>query len=410
MRLHNTLSRTLEVFKPRTKGIVKVFTCGPSIYRRPHIGNYRTFLYEDILVRYLAYRGFRVERAIPLTDIEDKTISEARKKNQDILKLTGGIEKIFIREAKSLNMLFPDTPQRTSECVPTAVRIIEALMARGHAYRHGGDLFFDPLTFSGFGKLYGLDMSKWPNRKVRFRRDTYNGNRWNLGDFILWHGHRNDDLPCWDTAIGPGRPSWNIQDPSVIIRHLGEQIDINCGGIDNIYRHHDYNIAIMESYTGKEFARIYLHGAHLVVDGKTMSKSRGNILYPDDVCGYRGTAEDLRFFLIRTHYRKKLNFTREKYVASCREIDEFRSLARSLARIRSQGTRADARVDSIIRNLAIDFESAMDNDLDAGTAFDRIRMGLTELNAVRSAVSREQSLELGRVLTKIDSVMGVSIL
>jgi cysteinyl-tRNA synthetase len=410
LRLYNTLSRSTEAFRPRKKGIVVVFTCGPSIYRRPHIGNYRTFLYEDLLVRYLAYGGYRVERAMPLTDIEDKTIIEARKKNKNILELTDGIEKIFLREAKSLNILFSHAPQRTSECVPTAVSIIEALMAKGHAYRHGDDVFFDPLTFTGFGKLYGLDMSKWPARKVRFRRDTYHGNRWNLGDFILWHGSRNGEMPSWESSIGPGRPSWNVQDPSVVIRYLGEQIDINCGGIDNIYRHHDYNIAIMESYTGKEYARCYLHGAHLFVDGNTMSKSRGNILYPEDVYRYCGSAADLRFFLIRTHYRKKLNFTRDKYIQSCGEIDDFRGLARSLVRINARENRRDSMALPIIRKLASDFESAMDDDLDAGTAFDRIRRGLTGLNGVRSELSRDDSRELARVLKKIDSVLGISII
>lgn len=410
LRLYNTLSRSPEMFKSREQGIVKVFTCGPSIYRRPHIGNYRTFLYEDVLVRYLGYRGYRVERAIPLTDIEDKTISEAKKKNRNITALTDEIEKIFIDEAKSLNMRFPGKPQRTSQCVSTAATIIEGLMRRGHAYRHGGDIFFDPLTFSGFGKLYGLDISKWPSRKVRFRRDTYNGNRWNLGDFILWHGYREGDLSSWNSSLGRGRPSWNIQDPSVVIRYLGEQIDINCGGIDNIYRHHDYNIAIMESFTGKEYARVYLHGEHLIVEGKPMSKSRGNILYPEDVYRYSGGAADLRFFLINTHYRKKLNFTRERYMESCREIGTIRELARSLTRIKSRRERCDSRAGAVIRNLTREFESAMDDDLDVGAAISLLRSRLHELESIRNMISPENSRDLARALKKIDSVLEISLI
>src|SRR3990172_1201642 len=287
LKLYNTMSRAKEVFRPRKQGMVKIFTCGPSIYRRPHIGNYRTFMYEDLLVKYLEYRSYRVDRAIPLTDIEDKTIIEARRKNKKIDDLTREIEKIFVSESRSLDIDLPEKTQRSSECVRCAVSLIRDLMAKGFAYRYGRDIFFDPLKFKDFGKLYRLDKSRWPKKKVRFKRDTYHGNRWNLGDFILWHGYRDGDIKWWDTEIGKGRPSWNIQDPLVIIEHLGPEIDINCGGIDNIYRHHDYNIAIMEAHTGGTFANYYLHGEHLVVEGKTMSKSRGNIIYPGDLYSRR---------------------------------------------------------------------------------------------------------------------------
>ncbi|TFH42641.1 MAG: hypothetical protein E4G96_03010, partial [Chrysiogenales bacterium] len=362
---------------------------------------------EDVLVRYLEYRGLRVERAIPLTDIEDKTIREAIKKNRSLEDLTGGIEKIFIREAKSLNIRLPERPQRTSQCIPTAVKLIERLIRTGHAYRHESDVFFDPLSFDGFGKLYRLDMKKWPKKRIRYRRDTYHGNRWNLGDFILWHGSREGDIKHWDTPIGRGRPSWNIQDPSVIIRHLGPQVDINCGGIDNIYRHHDYNIAIMESYTGKEYARCYLHGAHLLVDGKTMSKSRGNILYPEDIYASGCAALDLRFFLIRTHYRKKLNFTRDHFKNTCDEIRSFRELAGMLTR-RVPGKKGkDPGVAKILRGLPREFESAMDDDLRVGDAFEAVRRQLLALAGLRERISSDDSVRLRLILESIDSVLGV---
>lgn len=406
LRLYNTMSRSIEVFKPRNGRVVKIFTCGPSIYRRPHIGNYRTFMYEDILVRYLQYKGYRVHRAIPLTDIEDKTILEAIKKHKKIDDLTGDIEKIFRSEMKTLNLLLPRTVQRSSRCVRCAGRLIQQLIDTGHAYRHGNDIFFDPLSFKGFGKLYRLDMRRWPKKKIRFRRDTYNGNRWNRGDFILWHGYRDGDIKWWNTDVGKGRPSWNIQDPSVIIQHLGPQIDINCGGIDNIYRHHDYNIAIVESFSGKTFANYYLHGAHLIVDGKPMSKSRGNILYPEDVFRQGCKPRDLRFFLFYTHYRKRLNFTRKRFKESCGAVEDFRNLANQLCRSGS-ATRPDRRIHDLISAMARSFDSHMDNDLHIGDAFNEMWKILNSLNELRGLMTQKDAAALKKTLKKIDFVLGV---
>lgn len=407
LKLYNTMSRSLENFKPRNKNTVKIFTCGPSIYRRPHIGNYRTFMYEDILVRYLQYRGYRVDRVLPLTDIEDKTILEAIKKNKKIEDLTGDIEKVFLSEIQSLNILLPRKAQRASRCIQCAGRLIQKLMDSGHAYRHGGDIFFDPMTYAEFGKLYRLDKKRWPKKKFRFKRDTYHGNRWNLGDFILWHGYRDGDIKWWDSVVGKGRPSWNIQDPSVIIQHLGTQVDINCGGIDNIYRHHDYNIAIMESYSGKSYANYYMHGEHLIVDGKPMSKSRGNILYPEDIYRHGCKSRDLRFFLFYTHYRKKLNFTAQRFRKSCETIENFRNLARHLCVPPKSNHDRDRRVSGLIRGIPDVFESNMDNDLSIGTAFDNVYGILLELKKIRSNFTRKDSDELKTILKKIDSVMSV---
>jgi cysteinyl-tRNA synthetase len=407
LKLYNTMTRSLEDFKPRKKGMVKIFTCGPSIYRRPHIGNYRTFMYEDILVKYLEYKGHRVDRAIPLTDIEDKTILEAIKKNKKIDDLTGDVEKIFINETRSLNIRLPIKVQRVSQCVQCAARLINKLIETGHAYRYGMDIFFDPLTYKDFGKLYRLDKKRWPKNKIRFKRDTYNGNRWNLGDFILWHGYRDGDLKYWDTEIGKGRPSWNIQDPSVVIQDLGAEVDINCGGIDNIYRHHDYNIAIIESYSGKTYANYYLHGEHLIVDGKPMSKSRGNILFPEDIYRHGCKSRDLRFFLFYTHYRKKLNFTHKRFKELCGKMELFRKLALHLVRSPRAMSKPDPHIKEIIRGIQQEFENEMDNDLSAGSAFDGMLDMLLALEKIKNLMTSHDAGDLKKVLKKIDSVLGV---
>jgi len=300
--LTNTLSRKMERFRPLEGRTVKMFTCGPSVYRRPHLGNYRTFLFEDVLLRYLEYLGYEVRRIINLTDVEDKSLAEASEHGLTLEALTEPVADRFYRESALLGMKLPEAIPRSSTVVEEAVDLIETLIRKGYAYKHGPDIFYDPLKFQGFGKLFGLDMGRWPSKRRRFRRDTYPGRRWNLGDFILWHGSQSGESAAqWETRIGPGRPAWNIQDPAAIVKHLGFRVDICCGGSDNLYRHHDYTLAIMESASGHEFCRTWLHGEHLLVDGAKMSKSRGNIVYTEQLLEQGYTAGHLRFFLIYGH-------------------------------------------------------------------------------------------------------------
>ncbi len=189
LKLFNTLGKRIETFHPVNKKIINIFTCGPSVYQRAHIGNFRTFLFEDILVRYLEYSGYRTKRGMNFTDIEDKSIMEAEKRKTTVKYLTGKNIREFIQEMKALKMKIPDYLPKASESIQEAVEIIEFLLKRGTAYRHKGNVYFDPLKFPEFGKLYGLDMSGWPSKRKRFHKDTYPGIQWNMGDFILWHGY-----------------------------------------------------------------------------------------------------------------------------------------------------------------------------------------------------------------------------
>jgi cysteinyl-tRNA synthetase len=406
LNLFNSMSRSIEPFKERKKGQAKIFTCGPSVYRRPHIGNYRSFMFEDILVRYLSYCGYSVKRSIILTDIEDKAISEALKSGKKISELTRTNEKIFLKEAASLGIKLPNPVPRASDHIEGAVKIISSLLDKGIAYRHGPDIFFDPLKFKGFGRLFGIDMSKWPSKKIRFKKDTYPGQRWNLGDFILWHGYRVGDRTSWDTKIGKGRPSWNIEDPAVCIDILGGEIDINCGGIDNKVRHHDYNIAIIESITGSNFANYYLHGEHLIVEGRPMSKSRGNILYTEDIVKKGYTMRHLRFFLWCTHYRKKLNFTWSAFDKKARQLDDMRGIIKKLKM--PQKSVNSSNNHDCSEKIIETFEGNLNDDLHVCRAFSEIydilheaeRQGFAKLGSP-GAKNIISSLE------KIDAVMGV---
>ncbi|HUX20521.1 MAG TPA: class I tRNA ligase family protein, partial [Spirochaetia bacterium] len=370
------MSRSKENFRPRNEHEVKVFTCGPSTYRRPHIGNYRTFLYEDVLVRYLTFKGFQVDRVINFTDVEDKTISEAADKKQKMKELTDEVAKHFHHETKLLKIKLPSKIPTSSTSVDQAVKLIQDLVEKGFAYWYEGNVFFEPKKFKGFGKLFRLDMSKWPKSNVRFKRDTYNGNRWNRGDFILWHGYKEGDVAVWNTPIGRGRPSWNVQDPAMITATLGYEIDINCGGIDNIYRHHDYNIAIIEALSGKTYANYYLHGEHLIVNGKKMSKSSGNILYPDELNDEGVNPDHLRFFLTATkHYRTKLNFTYDRLKTRAAVLEEVRAEIGVLTKgsPRSKGIQApqtSGQIEKIIDSLLPEFEKQMEDDMNLPGAFE----------------------------------------
>ena len=261
------MGKKWEPFQPVNPNVVTLFTCGPSVYQRSHIGNFRTFLFEDILVRYLEYSGYPVKRGMNFTDVEDKAIQEAEARNIDIKTLTDENIDNFVREMKLLRMKIPDYLVRASEAIDESVEIIEQLLNLKMAYWHRGNVYFDPLKFPRFGALFGLDMAKWPAQKRRFHKDTYPGMSWNLGDFILWHGCKKGDPVCWDTRIGRGRPSWNIQDPSMVTKHFNETLSIYCGGFDNLFRHHDYSIAILESIRPYPMARFWLHCYHLVVNG-----------------------------------------------------------------------------------------------------------------------------------------------
>jgi cysteinyl-tRNA synthetase len=410
LRLYNTMTRTKETFQPLKEGEVKIFTCGPSTYRRPHIGNYRTFLYEDILVRYLEYLGYEVKRVINFTDVEDKMLEEAVAVGKKPEQIAAEVAQHFHKETEILDIKLPPRIPRASTSIDQAVHLIQKLIDRGLAYWHENKVFFDPLKFEGFGKLFRLDMSRWPKKKIRFKKDTYNGRRWNRGDFVLWHGHEEGDLSTWDTEIGRGRPSWNIQDPAMVTENLGYQIDINCGGIDNIYRHHDYNIAIIESLSGKEYANYYLHGEHLVIDGKTMSKSLGNIRYPEDMLKQDIQPHHLRFFLIYTHYRRKLNLTDASFTRAAEYIDSIRSLIRKLVqkpRADSEPNPGDPRAGKLIEGIREEFEKHMNDDLSAGRAVDGVYKVLIELENGCFPLSPEAAGQLAAELSQIDTVLRV---
>ncbi|PKN25457.1 MAG: hypothetical protein CVU64_19850 [Deltaproteobacteria bacterium HGW-Deltaproteobacteria-21] len=406
--LTNTLSRKRELFKSREPGRVKMFTCGPSVYSRSHLGNYRTFLFEDILEKYLEHIGYRVDRMINLTDVEDKGIEEAQAKGITLKELTAPVEELFFEEARLLGIRLPDYFPRSSTSVEQAVDLIKILTKKGHAYFHGKDVFYDPLKFDGFGKLFGLDMSRWPKQKRRFSRDTYPGQRWNLGDFVLWHGGRGDHI-YWNTDLGIGRPSWNVQDAAMITKHLGYQIDIACGGVDNLYRHHDYTLAIVESISEETFCPYWLHGALVLVNGRKMSKSRGNVVYVDELVeqGHRSSA--IRFAMIYRHYRSELNLVPDYLASSAERLEAFNSMARTLTETEPDTGGTVNPLESEISEAGDLFRERMNDDLDVQGGFDLLFDKLSGWMTLKreGRFHPQSSARLKEELKKIDAVLGI---
>jgi cysteinyl-tRNA synthetase len=402
LRLFNTFGKRIETFEPLHKDLVSVFTCGPSVYQRSHIGNFRTFLFEDILVRYLEYLGYHVKRGMNFTDVEDKAIQEAARQGVSVKVLTDQNIAIFLKEMQGLRMKTPDFLPRASKAVDRAVEIIKHLLDEKIAYWHRGNCYFDPLRYPRFGELFGLDMKKWPVQKKRFHKDTYPGMQWNRGDFIIWHGYKKGEDTFWDTTIGKGRPAWNIQDPSMISQYFDETLSIYCGGIDNLFRHHDYTRAILESIRPYPMARYWLHCLHLRVNGKKMSKSIGNILYADTLEQRGYNLIEIRLFLIYGHYRKTMHYTDKRMHAVADRLRRFREVVKKIER--AAGNVADTETGAA-QQIEQTFRERMNDDLDVKGAFDKVTalvngMAMRNLTATTAA-------GIIKALRRVDDVLRV---
>ena len=402
LKLFNTLGKQLQPFHITKDHVVNIFTCGPSVYQRAHIGNFRTFLFEDILVRYLGFKGFQVKRGMNFTDIEDKAIQEALKTHKDVGTLTEENIHIFLKEMDLLRMKIPDYLPKASESVEVVVDIIEKLLDTGKAYRYQGNVYFDPLKYPKFGELYGIDMRRWPSKRVRYHKDIYPGMRWNLGDFILWHHNQNGKGPYWNTRIGKGRPAWNIQDPSMILRYFDHTLSIYCGGIDNLIRHHDYTRAILESIRPYPMARFWLHGHHLYINGVKMSKSRENLYYIQTLLNKGFDIGEIRFFLIYGHYRKKLNYSDDRMVQTVKKLKDLRERVNSLVSVIDQSGDTNQAVYEKMRHL---FITGMDDDLHVDMAVNQLNRFLSEFDSKH--VDKRIASGIVKALQDIDGVLQV---
>jgi cysteinyl-tRNA synthetase len=405
LKLFNTLNRRKEVFTPIEDGKVRMYTCGPSVYTQPHIGNYRTYLFEDVLKRYLLYEGYKVKHIMNITDVEDKMLRAAKKEKKSLTEMANFYTKVFFKESKRLCILPADFYPRATRHVKEMVEIIKKLIKKGLAYKwHDGNIYFDIYKFKEYGKLSHLNITR-EMRNRRLTKDDYY--KWEAGDFVLWKLRtRSDGNIFWITELGKGRPGWSIECSAMSMRYLGKHIDIHAGGIDNIFSHHENEIAESEGSTGKKFVNYWIHSKHLMVNGKKMSKSLGNCYMLDDLLKRGFTLNAVRYVLISTHYRKRLNFTFQKMQAAS---DEIRQYYKCMKRIKDlKNGKHNQELPALIDEVIAAFEKSMDDDLDTTKAIKAYFSFIKKLNTIAKEknLDEENKKEIMRAVKRINSVLG----
>jgi cysteinyl-tRNA synthetase len=383
LRFFNTYSREIEEFDPRNPAErpICMYTCGPTVYSRAHIGNFRAYIFEDLLQRHLELRGYKVHRVMNITDVDDKTIRGAREAKVPLAKFTEQFKQAFFEDAKTLRIKRADeSPAATDQrYIDRMIEMISALIARGLAYQaEDKSVYFRINKFPDYGKLAHFDLTQLQSTG-RVKHDEYD--KEHIGDFALWKARDEEDGDVrWDSPWGPGRPGWHIECSAMSTALLGDQIDIHCGGVDNIFPHHEAEIAQSEGVTGKKFVRYWLHCAHLLVDGQKMAKSLGNFYTVPDILAKNYTGRELRYALMRVHYRAPLNFTWEGMTEareSLERIDEWLTRLREVSEI-GNVQRSTPNAQRLIE--APDFENALDDDLNISAALGFLFESIRETN------------------------------
>ena len=381
LRFFNTYSREIEEFEPRDPSArpIKMYTCGPTVYSRAHIGNFRAYIFEDVLQRHLELRGYKVHRVMNITDVEDKTIRGAREASVPLQKFTEQFKDAFFEDARTLRIKRADKyPVATDQhYIDRMIEMISALISKGLAYQADDkSVYFRINKFPDYGKLAHFDLTQLQSTG-RVKHDEYD--KEHVGDFALWKAWDEADGDVkWNSPWGPGRPGWHIECSAMSMTLLGDQIDIHCGGVDNIFPHHEAEIAQSEGVTGKKFVRYWLHCAHLLVDGQKMAKSLGNFYTVPDVLAKGYTGRELRYALLRVHYRVPLNFTWEgmnEAHESLGRIDEW------LARLRELAKQENVQLStSNVQRPTTVFEDALDDDLNISAALGSLFESIRETN------------------------------
>ncbi len=369
LTLTNTLTRRREPFEAIQPGVVRLYTCGPTVYNYAHLGNFRAYIFEDLLRRYLEYRGNRVIQVMNLTDVDDKTIRGAREAGVPLDVFTRRFKDAFFEDLKALRIESAEYYPAATEHVPEMIALIERLRAKQHAYVAGdGSVYFRIASWPAYGRLAHLDMAGL-KPGARVAHDEYEKD--DVADFALWKAwDAADGEVVWDAPWGRGRPGWHIECSAMSMRFLGESFDIHTGGVDNIFPHHEDEMAQSEAATGHPFARYWLHCAHLIIDGRKMSKSLGNFHTLRDVLamGYRG--REIRYLLASAQYRQPLNFTFTALRAvrsALNRLDTFRDRLRAIAAGVPAGSVASRP--GWIQSGNARFEQALNDDLNTAAAF-----------------------------------------
>ncbi|MEE8436890.1 MAG: cysteine--tRNA ligase [Candidatus Neomarinimicrobiota bacterium] len=324
LRLYNSLSKKKELFVPLKKNKVSIYTCGPTVYDWSHVGNFRTFLFEDLLKRFLILQEYEVTHVMNITDVDDKTIKKSQASDQTLAQLTDKYTQAFFLDCKRLKLLPADFYPRATEHIESMHVMIQSLLDKKVAYKtRDGSIFFALARFPAYGRLARID----PKQRSTSRVESDDYDLENPRDFVLWKAWKKEDGPVyWDSPWGRGRPGWHLECSAMSIKYLGNHFDIHCGGIDNLFPHHENEIAQSEAATGEPFVNVWLHSEHLMVEGGKMSKSLQNFYKITDLLEAGFTPETIRYILLSAHYRKKLIFSKTKNHEALRAIKRISEL------------------------------------------------------------------------------------
>jgi cysteinyl-tRNA synthetase len=404
LRFYNTLTQELEEFHPLEGNTVRMYTCGPTVYNFAHIGNFRAFTFEDVLRRWLRYRGYELNHVMNVTDVDDKIIANAAKQNKSIEEYTTIYTKAFFEDAAALRLEQPEHVVKATQHIPVMVTAIEQLAAKGCTYSSEGSTYFQISTFPAYGKLSHNDFS---GIRSGARVDVDEYDKADARDFVLWKAQK-DSEPAWHTQFGNGRPGWHIECSAMAMSYLGETLDIHAGGVDLIFPHHENEIAQSEAITGKPFSRFWLHSEHLHIESQKMSKSLGNFYTLRDLFEMGYQPEAIRYLLASVPYRKKLNFTFEGLKAAAKSIDRLRDFELRLTSTKLPAG-SNEEISERSRETIRRFESGMDDDLNTAEAlaamFDYVRAMNTALDEGR--FQEENRWDAARALEVFDCVFDV---
>ena len=403
LRFKNSLTRVKEEFKPRVEGKVGMYTCGPTVYNVATIGNFRAFTFEDLLRRYLKYKGYEVTQVMNLNDVDDKTIRGSQAEGVALKEYTAGYVKAFFEDLDTLRIERAEHYPAATEHIPEMVELVKKLIERGIAYEANGNYYFKIDAFPDYGKLANLDMQGL-KPGARIVSDEYE--KESVSDFALWKAWDEADGPVfWETELVKGRPGWHIECSAMSMKYLGKHFDIHTGGVDNMFPHHENEIAQSEGATGEKFVDYWLHAEYLIVDGRKMSKSLGNYYTLRDIIdkGYPGLA--VRYLLLATYYRQQLNFTFPGLDSARHALERYNDFIANLSDY--AGGASDGTADGVTEKMLAGFEEALDDDLNISGALGAVFDFIREINRLKaedklSADERDRALA---AIRKVDTVL-----
>ncbi|MGB5013999.1 MAG: cysteine--tRNA ligase, partial [Pyrinomonadaceae bacterium] len=407
LRFYNTLSRQVEDFVPLESGKVRMYICGPTVWNFAHIGNFRTFIFGDVLRRYLKFKGFSLTHVMNLTDIDDRIINEAAARNISIDEFTEPFAQYFLEDFDALGNERPEIIPRATHHIAEMIDIISTLLANGHAYESDGSIYYRITAFPEYGKLSKISFSG--NRDGGSERiDTDKYDKEDARDFALWKLVGEDEQPGWDAPFGRGRPGWHIECSAMAMKYLGETFDLHAGGQDLQFPHHENEIAQSEGATGKQFAKYWIHSEFLKIDDVTMSKSKGNFFTFRDLIAQGYSPLAIRYLLLSVPYRKQLNFTFEGLQGAettTERLRNFRSLVKD-ART-EEGSLPSAAAS--VKTALTDFESAMDDDLNTAAALASVHDMVREINTIMAAgdLREDDRTAILYAIATFDSLLGI---